>query len=190
VQAGRQLDAGCPVAGFVRGVQYDRGPADEKGVTVAIPRSSVRAVPRAPAGTPWRQEAPPLPVSGCAPLGEWALSGPSAVTSARKALGSTLAAVSSDDDVERLLLTFEELASNAVRHGRGPVRARVSPVASGWLIDVTDGDVDHPPTPAVDRDPAQGGMGLHLIARLCPSHGWTVAADGKHVWACVRRSAD
>lgn len=161
-------------------------------MTVAIPPGSPRAVARAPGSTSWRRSAPPCPVPGKAPLGEWALAGPSAVTSARQALGSALSATLStdvpQDDVERLLLAFEELASNAVRHGRGPVRARVSRLRAGWLIDVTDGDVDHAPTPAIDRDPAEGGMGLHLIARLCTSHGWTVDSDGKHVWACVRRS--
>ena len=30
------------------------------------------------------------------------------------------------------------------------------------------------PAPAVDRDPAQGGLGLHLVARLSVAHGWYV----------------
>jgi anti-sigma regulatory factor (Ser/Thr protein kinase) len=161
-------------------------------VKVAIPPGPARAVARVAGSAPWLCLAPPLPVVGAAPVGEWTLTAPSAVTSARQHLGSTLTASlrteGTRDDVERLLLAFEELASNAVRHGRGPARARVSRLPAGWLIDVTDGDVEHPPTPAVDRDPARGGMGLHLIARLCTSHGWSVDADGKHVWACIRRS--
>jgi hypothetical protein len=46
------------------------------------------------------------------------------------------------------------------------------------------------PAPAVDRDPAQGGMGLHLVARLAVAHGWYVDGGHKHVWACLPTTAD
>ena len=91
-----------------------------------------------------------------------------------------------DDDIERLLLAFEELTSNGLRHGGPPVEVTVTATASGWLIDVTEGSVDRVPSPAVDRDPAHGGLGLYLVARLCAAHGWAVLRDRKHVWACVR----
>jgi hypothetical protein len=42
------------------------------------------------------------------------------------------------DAVEKLLLAYEELASNALRHGRRPVRATVTAVGSSWLLDVSD----------------------------------------------------
>ncbi|CCH89169.1 Putative signal transduction histidine kinase (fragment) [Modestobacter italicus] len=89
------------------------------------------------------------------------------------------------DDVERLLLAYEELASNAFRHGQPPVRAMVTAGGDGWLIDVTDASVDRAPTPAVDRDPALGGLGLHLIARLCRAYGWSTSSGRKHVWGHV-----
>ena len=41
------------------------------------------------------------------------------------------------------------------------------------------------PEPSVDRDPALGGMGLHLVARLSVAHGWYVDDGAKHVWACL-----
>ena len=88
-------------------------------------------------------------------------------------------------DVDELLLVYEELISNGLRHGRSPVFVRVVATGDGWLIDVTDAAVDHPPVPAVDRDPADGGLGLHLVARLCRAHGWIVDDGRKHVWACV-----
>jgi hypothetical protein len=89
-----------------------------------------------------------------------------------------------DDPVcDRLLLAVDELSSNGLRHGTGPVGARVVAVAGGWLIDVTDCDTGHGPEPAVDRDPAFGGMGLNLVADLTTSRGWTVTDGRKHVWA-------
>lgn len=90
-----------------------------------------------------------------------------------------------DEDIERLLLAFEELVSNGLRHGRPPVRVTVVNTGTGWLLDVTDAAADRPPIPAVGRDAAEGGLGLHLIARLCTAHGWTAQRDRKHVWARI-----
>jgi hypothetical protein len=88
-------------------------------------------------------------------------------------------------DVDGLLLVFEELTSNGLCHGQLPVGVRVVCTGSGWLIDVTDAAVDCPPAPALDRDPAEGGLGLHLVARLSEAYGWTVLDGRKHVWACL-----
>lgn len=95
-----------------------------------------------------------------------------------------------DDDVDRLLLAVEELASNSLRHGRPPVTITLTSTADGWLIDVTDTATDRPPTPALDRDPSHGGLGLPLIAQLCTAHGWYAeAAACKHVWAFLARTS-
>ncbi|RFU19923.1 ATP-binding protein [Geodermatophilus marinus] len=90
-----------------------------------------------------------------------------------------------DDDTDRLLLTFEELSSNALRHGRLPARVAVTLTATGWLIEVSDAEPDRLPTPAVGRDAALGGLGLHLVARLSDGHGWVVSDGRKCVWAHV-----
>jgi hypothetical protein len=87
------------------------------------------------------------------------------------------------DDVEGLLLAVEELTSNALRHGLPPTRVTVTATGSGWLVDVNDAAPERPPTPAVGRDPALGGLGLHLVERLCNGHGWLVDGGRKHVWA-------
>src|SRR6195952_3847558 len=73
---------------------------------------------------------------------------------------------STDDARDGLLLVFEELASNALRHGGGDVRALVVAGPDGWLLDLSDEAPARPPIPAIDRDPALGGMGLRLVAQL------------------------
>ena len=90
-----------------------------------------------------------------------------------------------DADIERLLLVFEELTSNGLRHGQTPVRVVVTTTDRGWLIDVSDAATDRPPTLAVGRDAAQGGLGLYLVARLSAAHGWVIQDERKHVWARI-----
>jgi two-component sensor histidine kinase len=89
------------------------------------------------------------------------------------------------DDGDRLLLVFEELASNGLRHGKPPVRAVVITLPTGWLVEVSDAAVDESPEPAVGRDAAEGGMGLVLVARLASAHGWVVRDGRKFVWARI-----
>jgi anti-sigma regulatory factor (Ser/Thr protein kinase) len=90
-----------------------------------------------------------------------------------------------DTAADQLILAFDELASNALRHGETPVVATVLAGSGGWLIDVRDHKPDAMPAPAVDRDPAEGGLGLHLVAQLSVEHGWYVDGGTKHVWACL-----
>jgi two-component sensor histidine kinase len=90
--------------------------------------------------------------------------------------------------VERLLLVFEELASNALRPGRTPVQATVTGDGTYWLLEVSDTAADRPPAPAVDRDAAQGGLGLYLVARSCGAHGWFTDDGRKITWARVDHS--
>jgi hypothetical protein len=97
----------------------------------------------------------------------------------------SVASGSTEDARDGLLLAFEELASNALRHGGGDVRALIVASKGGWLLDLSDEAPDRPPVPAVDRDPALGGMGLHVVAHLTTARGWEVCGDRKHVWACL-----
>jgi hypothetical protein len=89
------------------------------------------------------------------------------------------------DSGERLMLAFEELVSNGLRHGRPPVAVVVTAVRGGWLLEVSDAAIDRPPAPAVDRDPAEGGMGLGMVTHTCGAHGWAVDGDRKNVWALI-----
>jgi anti-sigma regulatory factor (Ser/Thr protein kinase) len=96
----------------------------------------------------------------------------------------------SDRAGEQLILALDELASNALRHGESPVVATVVAGSGGWLIDVSDRAPETMPALVVDRDPAQGGMGLQLVAKLSVAHGWYVDDGTKHVWACLPTSGE
>ena len=131
----------------------------------------------------------PLP-DGRGDVWRWNLCGIAELPAARAGLRSKLDGVgfASDPDdtaTDRLILAFDELASNALRHGTAPVVATVVAGSGGWLIDVSDRAPESMPTPAVDRDPAKGGMGLQLVSRLSVAHGWYVDGNAKHVWACM-----
>jgi anti-sigma regulatory factor (Ser/Thr protein kinase) len=111
---------------------------------------------------------------------------PAARSGLRERLGDVgMPSVSDDSATERLVLAFDELASNALRHGEVPVVATVIAGSGGWLLDVSDRAPQCMPEPAVDRDPAHGGLGLQLVARMSAAHGWYVDAGTKHVWACL-----
>jgi anti-sigma regulatory factor (Ser/Thr protein kinase) len=138
----------------------------------------------------WAQRPLPSPGPDAVLLRRWEPSTPADLTAHRKQLAAALhdgARPPGADEgaVERLLLVFEELVSNALRHGHAPVRAEVTTFDHFWLIDVTDAAAGQPPTPAVGRDAAHGGLGLYLVARLCGAYGWTVAGVRKHVWARI-----
>jgi len=131
----------------------------------------------------------PLP-HGSGEVWRWDLAALAELSAARAALRARLGSAGlppADDDEcgEQLVMAFDELASNALRHGGAPVVATVVRTTGGWLLDVSDRAPEVMPAPAVGRDPAQGGMGLHLVARLSIAHGWCVDAGTKHVWACL-----
>jgi anti-sigma regulatory factor (Ser/Thr protein kinase) len=88
---------------------------------------------------------------------------------------------------DQLVLALDEMASNALRHGGGGVRASIRLVGHSYLIEVSDAATSSPPTPAVGRDPSEGGLGLYLIAELASDHGWYVRGGAKHVWALLPR---
>ena len=89
---------------------------------------------------------------------------------------------------DQLILALDEMASNALRHGGGAVRAALRLTADAYLIEVSDEAAASPPAPAVDRDPSEGGLGLYLIAEMASAHGWYVADGAKHVWALLPRA--
>jgi len=135
----------------------------------------------------------PLP-DGRGEVWRWRLGALAELPAARSGLRGLVGAIGlppdTEDAAEQLILAFDELASNALRHGERPVVATVVAGSGGWLLDVSDRAPEAMPAPAVDRDPAQGGLGLYLVARLSVAHGWYVDEECKHVWACLPTSTE
>ena len=92
---------------------------------------------------------------------------------------------SSTTVLDGLLLAMDELAANGLQHGGVPVRVRAVLTGQCLLLEVSDADAHSGPKPAEGRDPALGGMGLHVVAHLSSARGWEVRGDRKHVWACL-----
>lgn len=123
------------------------------------------------------------------PLLHWQLNGVAELPRMRAQVRRAIDSGDIDLDVlDQLILALDEMASNALRHGGGRVEAAVRLTESGYLIEVSDAAPAHPPTPAIDRDPSQGGLGLYLIARMALRHGWYAGEGAKHVWALLPRS--
>jgi anti-sigma regulatory factor (Ser/Thr protein kinase) len=142
-----------------------------------------------PARSSWPSSPPPPAGDGW----DWELTSVAELPRVRQDLRRGLAAASGGhhdtaEVDEAVVLAFDEMASNALRHGGGGVRARVRPTPDAWLIEVRDAAASRPPQPAVGRDPSQGGLGLYLIAEMARDHGWHVADGHKAVWALLPRS--
>jgi signal transduction histidine kinase len=141
----------------------------------------------------WSHQPPPSPDAGAPPIWRGQPVTTAELSAGRAQLrtavnGSPGSPGRDDDDLDRLLLVFEELASNGLRHGSPPVQVAVTSTAGGWLLEVSDAAVDRPPVPPVDRDPGAGGLGLSMVAALCPAHGWDVHAGRKIVWGCLEHA--
>jgi anti-sigma regulatory factor (Ser/Thr protein kinase) len=105
----------------------------------------------------------------------------------RRHASSSAADPMDPDLLDQLILALDEMASNALRHGGGSVAATVRRTPDAYLVEVSDAATDAPPSPAVGRDPSEGGLGLYLIAELSTQHGWYVRDGHKHVWALLPR---
>lgn len=94
-----------------------------------------------------------------------------------------------DDQVRLAQLLASEVATNAVRHGRGPTFGfEVAAAAGEVTVRVHDDDPRSPQhrVPSED-DPQQGGWGLDLVDRLSREWGIELERDGKVVWFTLGR---
>jgi anti-sigma regulatory factor (Ser/Thr protein kinase) len=115
----------------------------------------------ATAVTPWAD-----PIGASTPALE--LSDPSPAR-ARDAIGVLQATAALDqEDLAGLLLSVSEAVSNAIMHGRPPVRLRAWAEPGRIVVTVTDGGLG-PADPVAGLMPAggPGGLGLWLSHQLC-----------------------
>jgi anti-sigma regulatory factor (Ser/Thr protein kinase) len=139
-------------------------------------------------GPVWPSSSPP----SAEPLLAWSLRDIAELPRVRAELRRRTSAIgaespASTDLRDQLILALDEMASNALRHGGGEVQAAVRTTADAYLIEVSDQAASAPPSPAVGRDPSEGGLGLYLIAEMSTAHGWYVSSGHKHVWALLPR---
>lgn len=133
----------------------------------------------------WPSASPPP----AAPALSWHLQNVAELPGVRAQLRSHTGAGRPDPDVlDQVVLALDEMASNALRHGGGAVQATVRLTPDAYLIEVSDQAAAAPPTPAVGRDPSEGGLGLYLIAEMATEHGWYVDEGHKFVWALLPRT--
>ena len=99
-------------------------------------------------------------------LGEWGLTG---------------------EPYEDVLMVVTELLSNAVDHGRGPVRLMVELRSDSVRIEVHDTAPDAPRPQPLDPY-AVRGRGLQMVEALSSRWGWTDGPAGKIVWADVPKA--
>ena len=136
------------------------------------------------AGSAWPSASPP-PAS---PALTWHLHDVAELPGVRAQLRRHAGIGAPDPDLlDQVVLALDEMASNALRHGGGEVRATVRLTDDAYLIEVSDQAATAPPTPAVGRDPSEGGLGLYLIVEMSTEHGWYVDKGAKFVWALLPR---
>lgn len=136
---------------------------------------------------------PMIPVArtpeGFTEVRSWPLLTVDGLASIRRDLGSTLPGNPGgglEDVPESVVLVVSELATNAIRHGGGPVTIRLFERDGECLIDVADRAPSIVPQIASGRAVGGGGFGLRLVAQLADQAGWYATASAKHVWARFR----
>ncbi|WP_067468445.1 ATP-binding protein [Actinomadura macra] len=110
-----------------------------------------------------------------------------AASRARALTGRTLRAwrVSDPADIDDIVLMVDELVTNAVVHGTGPVRLTLRLDGRRIAGEVSDGNPMAPPAPGPPPhilDWAEAGRGLLLVAALATEFGARPDGAGKTVW--------
>ncbi|MDO8732278.1 MAG: ATP-binding protein [Actinomycetota bacterium] len=114
---------------------------------------------------------------------------PAALQPARAAL--EVWCISEHVDPESLVIIANELCSNAIRHGEGPVTLQAS-CSLGWasLSVHQRGRVELAMPRRAGRTELQvAGRGLLMVDALAESWGWNISAPRTLVWARIARQS-
>jgi len=110
---------------------------------------------------------------------------PSAVPNTRHFVQAKLTEWELDEDpAQTAVLLATELATNAVRHGRGQIRLRLRRTYHALYIEVDDDGSALPDRRHADNDD-EGGRGLLLVEALSEAWGTRPLDHGKSVWCAV-----
>jgi anti-sigma regulatory factor (Ser/Thr protein kinase) len=110
---------------------------------------------------------------------------PSAVPNTRHFVQAKLAEWELDEDpAQTAVLLATELATNAVRHGRGQIRLRLRRTYHALYIEVDDDGSALPDRRHADNND-EGGRGLLLVEALSEAWGTRPLDHGKSVWCAV-----
>lgn len=113
---------------------------------------------------------------------------PSSAGQARRFLATNLSAWGLPDLIETGSLVIDELVTNAVLHGLGPIVVRLVPGPAEVTIEVHDGQARLPAIdPLPDTADLPFGRGLHLVKASTREWGAQPTENGKVVWAVVSR---
>lgn len=107
---------------------------------------------------------------------------------ARRAARDVLVAWCLSGLVDAVVLAASELVTNAVRHGRPPVRMELQRQENQVRLDVHDGNPTEPPTAPADADDvAESGRGMGIVQAVADDVAVEqVEDDGKVVRATFR----
>ncbi|MEU3662147.1 SpoIIE family protein phosphatase [Streptomyces sp. NPDC032940] len=106
----------------------------------------------------------------------------SVVSTARRLCGQQLAAWGLDEAAYTTELIVSELVTNAIRHGKGPVRLRLVKDEGRLLTEVTDANSSSPHLRHA-RESDEGGRGLYIVMRLSSRWGVRHSRRGKTIWS-------
>ncbi|WP_330342244.1 ATP-binding protein [Streptomyces sp. NBC_00557] len=106
---------------------------------------------------------------------------PTSVRRARRLVTARLSDWAVDHVAETAELLVSELATNALRHTRGPLRLNLRLRDSRLLCEVEDTESSSPARTVADTD-AEGGRGIELLDLLADAWGSTRTATGKTMW--------
>lgn len=126
---------------------------------------------------------------GTGQVASWDLDAePGAVSQARSNVGRQLSSWGLEELSFTTELVVSELVTNAIRHGRPPIRLRLIH-DRGLLCEVSDASSTVPHLRRA-RVFDEGGRGLLLVAQLAERWGTRHARHGKTVWAELNESAE
>jgi len=86
-----------------------------------------------------------------------------------------------DECRDTAVLLTSELVTNALLHGRAPVRLRVEVDARRLRVEVADDHPGRPRTPT-QHDDAESGRGMLIVSGLAAAWGVVDNQPGKTVW--------